>query len=144
MGRHRKRKKKLEYVYIPPVVEYIYNTKYKLEIKDSLIKYGGQGVFALEDIPENTCIGEYTGEKKHKDDFTLGTYSLQLSSDYSIDAFDYPRCILAMINDARFSDYKYNCDFVVNDIIAEIWSISAINIGSELYIEYGDFYWKHR
>ena len=74
MGRHRRnrrcKKNKKEYVYIPPVVEYIYNTIYKLEIKNSLIKHGGQGVFALEDIPENTCIGEYTGEKKHKTEFT--------------------------------------------------------------------------
>ena len=144
MGKRRKRKNKVEYVYTPPKIEYIYNTNYKLQVNNSLIKNGGLGVFTLEDIPNNQLIGEYIGEKKHIDSPVLSCYCLTLESDYYIDAYDYPRGILAMINDCRFSDNIYNCQFKVEPDKAEVWSISNITSGSELYLDYGDEYWKHR
>lgn len=49
-----------------------------------------------------------------------------------------------MINDSKFSDYKYNGEFIIKDMKACVWSISNINIGNEIYINYGDSYWKYR
>ena len=145
MGRKKKyRKKKNEYIYIPPKVEYVYNSNYKLKVDNSLIKYGGLGVFTEENIPKDTLIGEYIGDKKHIDEPVLSCYCLTLKSDYYIDAYDYPRGILAMINDCRFSDYNYNCTFKVYNDKAEVWSILDIETNRELYLDYGNEYWKHR
>ena len=145
MGRKKKyRKKRNEYIYIPPKVEYVYNSNYKLKVDNSLIKYGGLGVFTEENIPKDTLIGEYIGEKKNIDEPVLSCYCLTLKSDSYIDAYEYPRGILAMINDCRFSNYKYNCTFKVYKEKAEVWSISEIEPNSELYLDYGDEYWKNR
>tara|TARA_Y100000389_G_scaffold205145_2_gene264073 strand:+ start:1058 stop:1507 length:450 start_codon:yes stop_codon:yes gene_type:complete len=149
MGRRRKlnskNKNKNQYTYIPPKIEYIYNNLYNLKIENSLIKNGGLGVFTLENIPKNALLGEYIGEFKHNNDTTLNSsYSLNLESDHYIDAFEYPRTIFAMINDCRFSNYDYNCTFKVYQHKAEIWSITDIPSNTELYINYGDAYWKYR
>ena len=145
MGRRRRRhKSKVEYIYDAPKVEYIYNSNYQLKIDTSLIKHGGLGVFSLEKIPKNVLLGEYIGEMYDSSVPTMSCYCLSLKSDNFIDAYDYPRCVFAMINDCRFSDYKYNCTFKVYEDKAEIWSISDINDNSELYLDYGDEYWKHR
>ena len=121
MGRRKHRRKHNEYVYIPPKIEYIYNSNYNMKIDNSLIKNGGLGVFTLDNIPNNTLLGEYIGEKEHIDENNSQTcYSLSLESDYYIDAFEYPRTVFAMINDCRFSDYKYNCTFEVYPDKAEI------------------------
>ena len=64
-------------------------------------------------------------------------------SDF-IDAYDYPRCIFAMINDSRFSNFKYNCDFKIFEDHVEVWTITDINEGDELYCNYGDKYWQYR
>lgn len=143
MGR-KKRRSKINYIYQGPKIEYIYNTDFKLEIKKSNIKDAGLGVFSKEFIQKNTLLGEYIGEKKHQNDFSYGLYCLQLKSEYSIDAFNYPRTIFAMINDSRFSDFTYNCKFITYENKAEVWAIRDININDELYLNYGDGYWKYR
>ena len=50
MGRRKHRRKHNEYVYIPPKIEYIYNSNYNMKIDNSLIKNGGLGVFTLDSI----------------------------------------------------------------------------------------------
>ena len=145
MGRSkRKRKSKYDYVYVPPEPEYIYNSKYNLSIQDSNIKHGGLGVFAKEPINKNEYLGDYIGEMKEDGRFTCGIYAVSLKSNNFIDAYEYPRTIFAMINDARFSEYSYNCEFRLFDDRAEVWSIKNININEELYFDYGNNYWKYR
>lgn len=144
-GSHRKKKKgKIPYKYIPPVIEYIYNTEFNLYIQESNIKNSGLGVFSNQLIPKNTYIGNYIGELKENGSFTCGTYAISLKSNNFIDAYDYPRCIFAMINDSRFSNFKYNCDFITFEDHVEVWTIDDINEGDELYCDYGDRYWDHR
>ena len=146
MGRRRRKKNK--YVYIPPKVEYIYNTDYDLAIKDSKIKNGGLGLFSNQDIDMNTNLGEYIGETKKTGAFTCGIYAFNLNNDIIIDAYEYPRTIFAMINDCRFSDFEYNCEFkpMPKDYPerVEIWAIKKISKDDELYCDYGDDYWKYR
>ena len=144
-GKHRKRKKdKYSYEYIPPKVEYIYNTEFDLCIKESKIKNSGMGLFSNMNISKNTYLGNYIGEFKKHGSFTCGIYAICLESNNLIDAYNYPRCIFAMINDSRFSDFAYNCDFLVYKDHVEVWTINDINKGDELYCDYGDKYWEHR
>ena len=49
-----------------------------------------------------------------------------------------------MINDSRFSEFVYNCDFIIYEDHVEIWTINDINKGDELYCDYGDKYWEYR
>lgn len=144
MGRHRKRKKKHIYEYIPPKIEYNFNTEYNLIIEDSKIKYAGLGVFSNEKLKKNTYLGNYEGEKRHNDIFTNGIYAFSLKSDYYIDAIEYPRTVFAMINDSRFSNFDYNCEFKGFSDRVEIWTIKDISEGDELYCDYGDDYWINR
>jgi len=143
MGR-RKRKCKHDYVYNPPVPEYIYNSNFNLCIKNSNIPNGGLGVFTNEYIKQNEYLGNYTGEIKENERFTYGIYAVSLNSQYFIDAYEYPRTIFAMINDARFSEHSYNCEFKIFEDRAEVWSIKEIHIDEELYFDYGDEYWTYR
>ena len=145
MGKKKKRKKRQSnYKYIPPKIEYVYNSIFDLEIKKSMIKNAGLGVYAKENIKSKTLLGNYIGKKKTNDYFSIGTYSIQLNSKYFIEAIDYPRSVFAMINDSRFSNFDYNCEFLVTDNSVEIWSIKFIKEGDELFIDYGDDYWVNR
>ena len=140
----RKRKSKYVYEYKPPNVEYNYNTEFNLEVKRSSIKNAGLGVFTNQFIPRNTFLGEYIGVLKTSNQFSCGLYALELKSGNLIDAFEYPRSVFAMINDSRFSDYTYNCKFIITESKAEIWTINNIYKDEELFINYGDDYWKYR
>jgi len=146
-GKHRKIKKgQVLYEYVPPKVEYIYNTEFDLCIKESNIKNGGFGLFSNQNIKKDTYIGDYIGEIKLNGSFTCGIYAMCLESNYFIDAYNYPRCIFAMINDSRFSNYNYNynCIFKTFEDHVEVWTIKDINKDNEIYCNYGDKYWEYR
>tara|TARA_B100001971_G_scaffold196683_1_gene204726 strand:- start:2145 stop:2585 length:441 start_codon:yes stop_codon:yes gene_type:complete len=140
--KRKKRKPKYNYVYIEPTPEYIYNANFKLEIKKSTIDCGGNGVFTLEPIKNNTIIGEYIGdirEPGHAYDF--GRYCVETKSGKLIDGFLYPRTIMAMINDSYGSKFTNNCEFQIYELKAEIVSTRDIEVNEELFLNYGDSYW---
>ena len=141
MGR---KKRKNKYVYNEPKIEYIYNTVYELEIKNSLIKNSGKGVFTKEKLKKNTHLGNYIGKKYSKDVFIFSNYSIETYFGGMIDAQDYPRTIFAMINDSKFSTFENNCEFIIKKDCVEIWTTKFINEGEELYIDYGEDYWINR
>jgi len=135
-----KRKNKNKYIYIPPKEEYYNNSCFELEIKDSNIKNAGKGVFTLEFIPNNTFIDEYTGIIMNH--VFCGSYFVLIREGLGIDAQTFPRCYMAMINDNIGSLFEHNCKFMICDDKVEIWSIKDIYKGDELYISYGNEYWK--
>jgi hypothetical protein len=50
---------------------------------------------------------------------------------------------MAMINDSYNSEFNNNCEMRINDNNQiEIWSIKDIGINEELFMSYGDEYWK--
>jgi len=128
--------------------DYYNNTQWKLKVKNSNIKKAGKGVFAKEDIPKESLIGLYEGEIT-KDSNKLSLYSFEISPRYFIDAKDFPRCIIAMINDARNSTFEYNCEFRMDDHKnikkrkIYLYAIKDIIKGTELFANYGDDYWKY-
>jgi hypothetical protein len=124
---------------------YYNNSQYKLKIDTSTIKNAGDGVFALEPIAKNKLIGYYEGDVIFN--IHCGSYYISINDKCGINAICYPRCYMAMINDTYKTDYKYNCEFVINENNSnynkkvEIWSINDININDELFIDYGNYYW---
>ena len=135
-------KKKSKYLYTPIIKNtpfYYHNSKFNLEIKESGIKNAGFGVFTNDFIPKNTFIDFYTGNYGIN---TLSGYYFQINETIGIDAGEYPRCYMAMLNDAYKSKFKNNCDFVVKEYMVEVWSLSDIQPGHELLISYGDDYFS--
>jgi hypothetical protein len=124
---------------------YYNNSQYKLKLDISTIKNAGIGVFALEPIAKNKFIGYYEGDVIFH--IHCGSYYMSISDECGINAVCYPRCYMAMINDTYKTDYKYNCEFIINENNSdynkkvEILSISDININDELFISYGNDYW---
>lgn len=122
----------------------LYHTSlFSLTIKPSIVRNAGQGVFTNDFIPSNTIIDEYYGDI-HYISFSSSRYFLEITPTCGIDAFNYPRCYMAMINDVHGTDKKINCAFIIDqeNERAFIKSIQDIQPNSELYVSYGDEYWK--
>ena len=125
------------------------NTQFILDIKPSNIKNGGNGLFSLQNIPNETMIGYYKGDILSGNN-KVTDYSFQISKKYFIDAKEFPRCYIAMINDAKNSQFVNNCEFRIiekkikkNNRIC-LYSIKDIKKYDELFASYGDEYWTTR
>jgi SET domain-containing protein len=128
---------------------YYNNTKFILDIKPSNIKNSGNGLFSLQNIPNETMIGYYIGDILSGNN-KVTDYSFQISKKYFIDANEFPRCYIAMINDAKNSQFVNNCEFRIiekkikkNNKIC-LYSIKDIKRCDELFASYGDEYWTTR
>jgi len=127
--------------------ELIYNnTHFELVVRPSSICEAGDGVFSLESIPTGTVLGSYEGQiKKSGVKIKNQSYCLVLKKDVFIDAFAFPRCILAMINDAHGSNFELNCCFQkVNKTTIVVTTTTEIHPGDELFIPYSDCFWKRK
>lgn len=135
------RKSKINYKYTEPKEEYYHNSNFNLEIRLSSILGAGKGVFTNDFIPSNTFIDNYTGIVMRY--LSCGSYFVLLRDGYGIDAQEYPRCYMAMINDTKNSKFEYNCKIIIdnNNDLVEVWSIKNIDAGEELFFDYGDAYW---
>jgi len=128
---------------------YYNNTEFILDIKPSNIKNGGSGLFSIQNIPKDTMIGYYKGDILSGNN-KVTDYSFQISAKYFIDAKEFPRCYIAMINDAKNSQFENNCEFrIIEHKIKKnskicLYSIKDIKKGNELFASYGDEYWTTR
>jgi uncharacterized protein len=123
--------------------ESLYHTSsYSLSIATSNIPNAGKGVFTNEFIPKDTIIDEYHGDV-YEISFASSRYFLEITPGCGIDAFNYPRCYMAMVNDVHGTNYKVNCMFVIDIETrrAFIKSITDIHAQCELYVSYGNEYW---
>ncbi len=125
----------------------------QLRVAPSTIPNAGRGVFAVSRIPKNTRLGYYRGSivpnhelrRRYNNSSTVYTYSLIVSDrrggkTFSVDN-SMPEdgdCILRYINDAR-SSKKNNCEF---SWYGDVYTLRDINKGEELFISYGNDYWK--
>ena len=93
---------------------------------------------------------------------------LEIDTNCYVDARDFPRCYMAMLNDCSHIAKQYvkkkkrkiditppayydtnnnvlvvNCEFVIDSVAkrAFVYSVSEISSGSELFISYGPDYW---
>ncbi len=148
-------------------VSYYHNSPYNLYLAKSQIPDAGLGVFTKDFIPAGTYIDEYYGDVYSFN--PGGFYVLEVKADYYIDATNYPRCYMGMINDCEFIAKKIikkkkrkinitpdayydknnnklviNCKFIKNpeEEKTYVFSISDITSDSELFISYGPNYWN--
>ena len=121
---------------------YYHTSSFSLTIAPSNIPNAGQGVFTNDFIPANTIIDEYYGDV-HEISFSSSRYFLEVTPTCGIDAFNYPRCYMAMINDTHGTNHTTNCTFVIDQKEKRAFIQSTIDIQrkSELYISYGNDYW---
>lgn len=125
------------------------NTNFILNVKKSNIKNAGNGLYSVQNIPKDTMIGFYKGNILFGNN-KITDYSFEISPKYFIDASEFPRCYIAMINDAQNSQFVNNCEFrmIENKIKKNnkicLYSIKDIKKGDELFASYGEEYWKTR
>jgi uncharacterized protein len=141
MGKKEKKEKKENkktYSYVEPILSYYHTSPYTLDIRASTITNAGLGVFTVKDIPADVCIDTYTGDLLS---IPTSRYYFQIEEGIGIDAGSYPRCYMAMLNDGF---EKNNCMFRVDNekIQVSVWSKRDIKTGEELFVSYGDDFWK--
>jgi hypothetical protein len=114
-----------------------------LTIASSNIPNAGKGVFTNDFIPANTIIDEYYGDV-YEISYSSSRYFLEITPTCGIDAFNFPRCYMAMINDTYGTSHKTNCTFVIDQGARRAFIQSTVDIlpQNELYISYGDEYWS--
>ena len=132
--------KKLKKRFVEPNEEYFHNSRFNLSIRNSNIKFAGKGVFTEDCIPPNTFVDLYLGETCFY--ARCGSYFVEIDENCGINAIAFPRCYMAMINDARKSQFLNNCEIRINSGNVEVWSISTIEQGGELFMSYGDDFWS--
>jgi SET domain-containing protein len=133
--------------------DYYNSSSFELYIDDSQIKDAGLGVFTDEDILENTIIDEYRGELIESFESVDNPYYYEIIEPnkennqlgIGVDASKLPRCYTAMINDASFEkDLQNNCEFQddIEKKTVYVVTIRDIKAGEELFVSYGDNYWR--
>jgi SET domain-containing protein len=132
------------------------NTGFILDTRPSNIPCAGLGLYALQTIPKDTLIGFYEGELRCGKAAKVTDYSFELSRTYFLDACDYPRCYIAMVNDAHGTGFDNNCEFRMvthdekgrrlpaKDRRIALFTLRKIRRNEELFAAYGNDYWETR
>jgi len=114
-----------------------------LEVKPSLIKDAGEGLFAKADVAEGTTICHYLGTRKGLLD-VLRTRDLSYVYKFSlfsfIDAQEQPDVLARYVNH-HFDPKARNSEFFNDGNKAWLVASRDIRAGEELYTDYGYFYW---
>ena len=134
--------------------KYYHKSNFKLYIDNSNITKSGLGVYTREFIPKDSLIDEYYGEKI--DYLYGGEYYFKIDKYYGINAEKFPRCYMAMLNDAEYKptskrklrtfvyhNFVNNCYFKIEDRKIKIFSKDDIYSNTELFISYGYEYWNN-
>jgi hypothetical protein len=133
-------------------VSYYNDGPFNLYITKSGLQEAGLGVYTEDFIPENTIIGEYTGEIIESYNIETNDYYYELVepdeangvTGIGIDSSKLPRCYMAMINDAQFSKKYSNNTVFEGDLENKkvyVVSLRDIEPGEELFVSYGEGYW---
>lgn len=137
----KRRYRQNTYSYPEEKEEYYHNSQFKLRIDKSKIKFAGKGVITDVLIPKETFIDFYSGDISYT--VKCGCYFVEIDETCGVNAILFPRCYMAMVNDAYHSNFTNNCEIRINsENKVEIWSINDIKPGEELFMSYGDEYWK--
>jgi hypothetical protein len=137
-----RRKKENNKALTPQQPTHYHTSSFSLTIASSNISNAGKGVFTNDFIPANTIIDEYYGDV-HDISYSSSRYFLEITPTCGIDAFNFPRCYMAMVNDTYGTSRETNCTFVIDQCARRAFIQSTVDIlpQSELYISYGDEYW---
>ena len=145
----------ITYYFYMLINKYYHNSSFDLYITISNIHNGGLGIFTRSFIPKDSLIDEYCGELKIG--IYGGEYYFSITNLMGINALNYPRCYMAMLNDASFKpiskrglkkfiphNYTNNCYFIVDEKNSKVYVHSLVDIlpNDELFISYGCNYWN--
>jgi SET domain-containing protein len=119
---------------------YYHKSTFNLFIANSKVHNAGLGVFTRELIPKDTIIDEYCGDV-YEISHSPSRYFFEIEEGLGIDAFNLPRCYMAMINDTYGTNHSYNCEFIVDNRRVFVKALTIIQPDQELFISYGDQYW---
>lgn len=131
-----------------------------LEVRKSMIKGAGNGLFATRPYMDGEVICEYTGEvlsfleayKREDKTYMMGGFGLNIH----IDAKHHLRSMGRYINDP-LNSLKVNVKFIKSKELKKAFVIALRRIevcdfislsspnskpGEELYVSYGESYWK--
>ena len=97
------------------------------------------GVYTLDFIPNHSFIDYYIGDFCK---YPLSKYFIEIDHNFGIDAGQFPRCYMAMINDSYQTTYTNACEFLIENKTVSVYSIRDIQPGEELFISYGDQSWN--
>lgn len=122
----------------------------QLYVKKSTIPNSGKGLFTKKFIPKKTKIVEYKGRisswKDVKDEDGKNGYIFYVNRNHVIDALRIKSALARYANDAKgLSKIKgivNNCDYVLDGKHAYIESKRDIPARSEIFVDYGNDYWK--
>ena len=121
-----------------------------LKIKKSTIPKAGKGVFTKIDLKKGQYVCEIIGEiisikeynRRLKNNLTVEGYSIEISSRRYLDTWNH-ECAGKYINDAYRSSFKNNCELCIDDDYkVYVQTLRKINKGEELFLSYGEEYWK--
>jgi hypothetical protein len=124
------------------------NPRYRVETGPSTVEGAGTGLFALETIPAGEVVGEYGGDRvdslvrwlrlKNKDYLmTTGITSLM------VDAANRPEMTMRYVNH-HFDPARLNLVRKEDGGTVYLVSTRVIEVGEELFFDYGGLYWKLR
>lgn len=136
--------KQIHQHYIPPV---------ELKLISSKLGYG---LFALENIPRNSFIGEYTGEVKVAQDTTVyhkndDGYLTDYAWDYPDEIPNHPLLeidgrvygnILRYLNHSFSPNVQSDHTMFENEWRLIFWACEEIKKGQQLLTNYGEEYWS--
>lgn len=117
------------------------------EIRESSIPGAGSGVFAKIKIPKNTPVGIYIGEyTKSRDRDPLSKYVWKAGRSDYIDAKKITSCMMRYVND-NHDKKAINCEAVYHEDVdvcmcLRYISCKDINCNDEIFVEYGEDFWK--
>ena len=121
-----------------------------LVVKKSKLPLSGKGLFTRVFIPKGRRIVEYKGRvttwRDVKDDDGRNGYIFYITRNRVIDALPYKKALGRFANDARgiqrLEGIRNNAEYIVDDGKCFIESTRNIPAGSEIYVDYGNDYWK--
>jgi SET domain len=121
---------------------------FRVEVKTSTIAGAGDGLFALEDIPEGAVLGEYGGDRVTSlaKWIRLRDKGYVMTTDVPnlvIDAWARPEVLLRYVNH-QFDPQRRNLIREAKGEIVYFVTTQAISSGEEFFVDYGDLYWKLR
>lgn len=122
----------------------------QLFVKKSSIPNSGKGLFTKKFIPKGTRIVEYKGKvsawKDVKDEDGKNAYIFYVNRNHVINALPATKALARYANDARglvkIKNITNNCDYITDGLKAFIESKKDIPAGSEIFVDYGQDYWK--
>ena len=121
-----------------------------LKVRKSLLPGAGKGLFTTIEIPKGSRIVEYKGklrkwkEVKHLDG--INGYLMLINRNEAIDALPAKNTFGRYANDARglsrFAGLRNNAEYVVDGKRCFIEATRHIRAGEEIFVFYGEAYWR--